>query len=193
MSTSENSLSTTGLRRLLLLALAGQFGLALFEATFALFSMQMWSYGPGKVGTAFMVCGLVMTIAQLGIASSLGRCVGQMRQVAFGFALLGSALGALAVARGTSVVLVEIALLAFGVALIGPNIATLISLRGGAATGAALGVQSTANGVGQTLGTVLGGVLFAWQMHAPFALAAALLLPVSGLALWWGRRATSRT
>ncbi|MEO7965003.1 MAG: hypothetical protein ABIT38_13955 [Gemmatimonadaceae bacterium] len=36
------------------------------------------------------------------------------------------------------------------VALISPIVATLISLRGGSATGAAFGAQSTANGLGQT-------------------------------------------
>ncbi len=177
----------TALRGLLGLALAGQFGLALFESTLALFSMRMWSYGPGQVGAAFMVCGLVMAVAQLGIGSPWARRVGEMRQIAGGFALVGASLAMLGLARGTVSVLATISFLSLGVALIGPNVAALISLRGGAATGAALGAQGTANGIGQTGGAILGGALFAWQMHAPFALAAVLLLPMSGFALWWGR------
>ena len=182
----------TTLHALLALSLAGQFGLALFEATFALFAMRMWGYGPGQVGAAFMVCGVVMAVAQLGVASSFAQRVGGLSQVAAGFALIGVSLGALGLARGGGAVLVTISLLAFGVALISPNVAALISLRGGSRTGAALGAQSTANGLGQTGGTILGGVLFAWQMHAPFALASVLLVPIGGLVLWWDRHSTAR-
>jgi DHA1 family multidrug resistance protein-like MFS transporter len=175
------------LRGLLALSLAGQFGLALFEATFALFSMGMWGYGPEQVGRAFMVCGVVMTVAQLGIATTWARRVGERLQIAAGLALLGASLGALGLARGTAVVIPAIALLAVGVALIGPNVAALISMRAGTTKGAALGAQSTANGIGQTAGTILGGLLFAWRMHVPFMLAAALLLPISAAVLWRDR------
>lgn len=56
------------------------------------------------------------------------------------------------------------------------------------ATGAALGAQGTANPLGQTGGTFLDGLLFAWEIHAPFALGFALLLPIGGLVLWWEGR-----
>lgn len=178
------------LRALLALSLAGQFGLALFEATFALLAKDMWGYGPPQVGAAFMVCGFVMSVAQLGVASSFAKRIGGLSQIAAGFALLGVSLGALGLVRGAGV-FATIAFFAFGVALIGPNVAALISIRGGSRAGAALGVQSTANGIGQTGGTILGGALFAWQMHAPFAVASTLLLAIAGMALWWARRSTT--
>lgn len=173
------------LRSLLGLSLAAQFGLALFETTFALFAKQMWSYGPGEVGAAFMVCGLVMSVAQLGVASPFATRVGPWPQVALGFALVGASLALLVSSRGTVLVLSMIAMLALGIALVSPNVAALITLRGGSSTGAALGAQATANGVGQTAGAALGGVLLAWKMHAPFLLSATLFVAIG---LWVGWR-----
>ena len=71
-------------------------------------------------------------------------------------------------------------------------VAMLISLRGGSATGAAFGAQSTANGLGQTSGTIVDGALFVWPMHAPFAIASVLLLAIGRLVVWWERRSTAR-
>ena len=173
------------LRSLLGLSLAAQFGLALFETTFALFANQMWSYGPAEVGAAFMVCGLVMSIAQLGVASPFAARVGPWPQVAVGFALIGTSLALLVLSRGTIVVLSMVAALALGVALISPNVTSLITLRPGSRTGAALGAQATANGIGQTGGAALGGMLLAWKMHAPFLLAATLFVAVGVWIGWW--------
>ena len=175
----------TILRSLLGLSLAAQFGLALFETTFALFAKQMWSYGPAQVGAAFMVCGLVMSVAQLGVASELAARVGPWPQVAVGFGLVGASLAMLVSSQGSVVVLSMVATLALGIALVAPNVATLITLRVGSRTGAALGAQATANGIGQTGGAALGGILLAWNMHAPFFLAAALFVAVGAAVGWW--------
>ena len=182
----ETEASTqAALRSLLGLSLAAQFGLALFETTFALFANQMWSYGPAEVGAAFMVCGLVMSVAQLGVASPFAARVGPWPQVAVGFALLGASLALLVLSRGTVVVLSMVAALALGIALISPNVTSLITLRPRSRTGAALGAQATANGIGQTGGAALGGMLLAWRMHAPFFLAATLFIAVGVWVAWW--------
>ena len=177
------------LRSLLGLSLAAQFGLALFETTFALFAKQMWSYGPVQVGAAFMVCGLVMSVAQLAVASEFAARVGPWPQVAVGFGLVGASLAMLVSSHGSAVVLSMVATLALGVALVAPNVATLITLRVGSRTGAALGVQATANGIGQTGGAALGGMLLAWNMHAPFFVAATLFVAIGVAVGWWHWRA----
>lgn len=173
------------LRLLLCLSLAAQFGLALFETTFALFAKRMWSYGPTEVGAAFMVCGLVMSVAQLGVASAFARRIGPLPQVAVGFGLVGTSLALLVFSQGVAVILLMIATLALGVALVAPNVAALITLHGGSRTGAAVGAQGTANGLGQTAGATLGGVLLAWNMDAPFMIAAILFVAVGAAVAWW--------
>ena len=137
-----------------------------------------------------MVCGLVMSVAQLALASPFAKRIRGLSQIAAGFVLLGVSLAALELVRGVGV-FAAIAVLSIGVALIGPNVAALISIRAESRTGAALGVQSTANGIGQTLGTILGGALFAWQMHAPFVVASIVLLTIAGVVVLWAHRSST--
>ena len=56
---------------LLALALVAQFALAMFEATFAFHAQAILNYGPTEVGAVFVVCGLVMTLFQVGATSLL--------------------------------------------------------------------------------------------------------------------------
>lgn len=173
---------------LLSLAVAGQFGLALFESTFALYAKRMWSYGPAEVGRAFIVCGLVMSLAQTGVAAMLARRVGELRQVAAGFALVGISLALLPSAQSMSAMLMSVGALALGIAAISPNIAALISMHGGSRSGSSLGLQGAANSLGQVFGTLAGGALLGWQMEAPFRLAAITLLGVTLIVAWLSRR-----
>ena len=184
MDAAVEALRRGPLRRLLALAVASQFGLTLFEATFALYAKRMWNYGPAEVGAAFMICGLVMATGQIGTTAALARRVSEATQIAVGFGLVGASLALLPFARGILPVLAMVAVLALGVALITPNLTALVTTFGGARSGGALGVQSAANSLGQLGGTVLGGVLLGWNMEAPF-LVAALLLMLTGLSVGW--------
>ena len=84
---------------LLALALAGQFALTMFEATFALYAQAMFNYGPGAVGAVFVVCGLVMTVFQAGAVGVLAGRIRELHQVGAGFALMGTSIALLATAR----------------------------------------------------------------------------------------------
>jgi len=165
---------------LLGLGLVGQFGLALFEAMFALYAQAKFNYSPVEVGAVFMVCGLVMTVFQVGAISFLAGRIREIYQIGAGFGLMGTSLVLLGMARGTFFVFVLVGLLALGTALISPNLTALISKRGGGRRiGAALGVQNAANSLGQASGPLLGGVLFIWQINAPYLLTGALLVIVA--------------
>ncbi len=170
---------------LLGLALVGQFALAIFEATFALFAQARFNYGPGAVGAVFVVCGLVMTVFQVGAVGFLAGRVSEIYQIGAGFGLMEASIALLVLARTTFFVFVFVGLLALGTALIAPNLAALISKRGGSRrVGAALGVQNAANSLGQASGPLLGGMLFIWQINAPYLLTGALLVVVA-LGIGW--------
>lgn len=170
---------------LLGLALVGQFGLAIFEATFALYAQAKFNYGPVEVGAVFVMCGLVMTVFQVGAVGFLTGRISEIYKIGAGFALMGVSLGLLAIARTTFSVFAFVGLLALGMAFVSPNLAALISKRGGSRrVGAALGVQNAANSLGQASGPLLGGALFVWQMNAPYLLTGALLVTVA-LVIGW--------
>jgi len=174
---------------LLLLGLTtiSQFGLTLFEVVFALQAQDKLGYSPIQTGFVFMMCGGVMTVFQIVAVSFLTRYVSSVAQVGLGFTLMGSGVLLLIMARSLPVVLGVVALLAFGMALITPNLIALISKRGSQHTGTVLGIQNTANSLGQVGGAMLGGVLFAWQFNAPYGFAGVLLVG-TGLLLGWRQK-----
>ncbi len=170
------------LRSLLGLAAAGQFGLAMFESTFALYAQEKMGYGPKQVGAVFVVCGLVMAVFQVVAVSFLSRRMEARPQIAAGFGLMGGGILLLLWWHAMPLVLSAVFVLALGMALIAPNLAALTSSRGGSHAGAALGMQSAANSLGQVGGPLLGGVLFAWQAQAPYWFGGVFLLGLAALA-----------
>jgi DHA1 family multidrug resistance protein-like MFS transporter len=72
-------------------------------------------------------------------------------------------------------------------ALITPNLIALISKRGSQHKGTVLGIQNTANSLGQVGGAMLGGVLFTWQVNAPYGFTGVLLVG-TGLLLAWRQK-----
>ena len=173
------------LRPLLGLVLVAQFALATFEATFALYAQAMFNYGPVRVGAAFVVCGLVMTVFQAGAVGLLAGRVSEIYQIGAGFGLMGISLGLFVIARATPVVFALVGLVALGTAFISPNLAALISKRGGInRVGESLGVQNAANSLAQASGPLLGGALYLWHSNAPYALAGALSVGAAVTVLW---------
>ncbi len=170
-----------GLAFLLVLVVVSQFGLALFEGTFVLFARNRLSMTPGRAGLVFMVCGLVMAVLQVWAVKVLSRFVSAPIQVAAGLGLMGAAIAALVATRSFFLVLALVAVLAAGNALVTPNLSALISSRGAAHTGTALGLNSSATSVGQFAGPLLGAVLLGWHPTSPFLFGGALLIATAAV------------
>ena len=178
---------------LLALTFAGQFALTMFEGTFALFAQAKFAFGPADVGYVFVICGLVMTVFQAGAVGFLAGKVSEMIQIGAGFALMGTGIALLATAQTKFFVFAFVALLSLGMAFIAPNLSALVSKRGGdGQAGASLGIQNAANSLGQSVGPLLGGALFIWQINAPYLLSGAMLVALA-LGIGWkviaGRKA----
>lgn len=170
---------------LLALTLAGQIALTMFEGTFALFAQAKFAFGPAEVGYVFAVCGLVMTVFQAGAVGFLSGKISEMIQIGAGFAVMGTGIALLATAQTKFLVFAFVALLALGMAFIAPNLSAVVSKRGGERqAGASLGIQNAANSLGQSVGPLLGGLLFIWQPNAPYLLSGASLIALA-LGIAW--------
>lgn len=175
----------TKLRPLLVLAFIGQLGLALFEATFALLASARFNYGPAEVGVIFVVCGSIMAVFQAAVVGYVTIRIREIYQIAAGFVFMGLSLAFLASIQDSTLVYLFVGTMAFGMALIIPNLSALISKRiHKNNTGAAFGLQSVANNLGQTGGPILGGFLFAWSIGIPFLLAGTLLFSTGVIVIW---------
>jgi DHA1 family multidrug resistance protein-like MFS transporter len=163
---------------LLALALAAQFGLAMFEATFALHAREMLGYGPAGVGAIFMVCGSVMAVFQGGAVGYLAPRMSAGHQITVGFLLVGIDLAVLLFARSTPLVLTIVGLQALGMALVTPNLTALSSKGQKQQTGAALGLGNAANSLGQAAGAAIGGLLFAVNMRASYSITGVILVAI---------------
>lgn len=183
---SPPKLKQLGNKLLILLSLTtlGQLGLAIFEGTFALYAQEKLDYTPTEIGIVFMVCGLVMAVFQIIAVNYLSGKLSITRQISLGFSLMGVGIVLLLFPRSLFYVASTVGLLAFGMSLIAPNLSALISKRGGQHSGTVLGIQNSANSLGQVSGPVLGGLLFAWQSSAPYLFTGVILAGI-GLVLGW--------
>lgn len=171
----------------LAVAMAGQVAVALFETTFALHARSDLGMGLLEIGGVFMTCGLMMLVVQLGAVAPLARRWGEPQLASGALALMGLSLALLAAARGSASVFALVALYGIGMGLLTPAVSALVSRRGGAHAGAALGLESGAKSLGQIAGPLFGGVLFGSSVAVPFWLASGLLLGLAPIFAWSGR------
>jgi DHA1 family multidrug resistance protein-like MFS transporter len=164
------------------LAAGGQFGLAIFEGTFAIYAQRRFAYGPGQVGIVFIVCGLVMSVFQYIAVRFLSKVMSPQCQISVGLSLMGVSLLVLPIMKTTSSILLSVGVLAFGMVLVSPNLTALISHSAGNQQGENLGRQSAAESIGQFSGPLFGSLLFSWYAQLPYWVAGAFLISIGVLA-----------
>jgi DHA1 family multidrug resistance protein-like MFS transporter len=168
--------ASTGLGWLLTYAFLAQFGLALFEGTFALHASAEMGLGPRGMGVVFATCGLVMAGMQATVVVWLFTRVAEPVLVGAGFLVMGVGLALLMLSRELVPVLIYVSVFALGTALVTPSLVSMVSKMEGGRTGAALGLQNASGSIGQAVGPTVGAALLPWSVHAPYLLAAVLLV-----------------
>ncbi|MDD5608730.1 MAG: MFS transporter [Ignavibacterium sp.] len=169
-------------RFLLILSFVSQYSLMLFEATFSLHAKYFTGFGTFELGIIFSVCGGVMGIVQSFFIGNLIDKKGENVLMPVGFLLTAVGILALMIFKDFFLILLSVTILSIGISAITPSLSSLISKKFPHHTGSALGVQNSVDNLGKGFGAILGGMLFALNIHLPF-LSASLFLLVIGISL----------
>ena len=168
--------AATPLGVLFVLTLLLLFGVSAFEVALALLGQQVLGFTPGQIGQLFMVCSLAMLAMQILFFSALTKKLDSRRVVVSLFLAMSLGLVLLPRMSEFGALLFIVALIASAAGVLTPLLAYQVSLGATTGLGAALGKQTAAASLGQALGSVAAGGLFALRPESPFWVAAALLL-----------------
>lgn len=154
--------------RLLALNLLAYFGLGAFEVALPLAARGPLGLGTAQVSVLFAECSLVMLAAQAALMWAAPYRA-RFEQVLVASVVVYAA-GVLWLAAASSMAgsVSAVALIAAGSGLVLPLVGYLATLEVGARPGAALGTLTAAGGLGQALGSALGGAFYGYAGPAMF-------------------------
>lgn len=177
-------------RASMVLAALASFAVGTFEVGFSLFGGQTLGLTSSTMAIMFVTCSVAMLVAQSMLLLPAVRRRIDHRWVAATFAASAIALSVTSVVFDAAALGLLIAVVGTGIGMIGPVLSYELLERDGTARGALLGRQAAAGNLGQALGSVSAGSLFALHPAAPFWLAAIVLLFGAGAAyaLWGAAR-----
>ncbi len=167
------------LKLFLILSFISQYSLMVFEATFSLHAKYLFNYGAFELGIIFSVCGGVMGISQSFFMGNLIIRKGENFLVPVGFLLTSVGFFSLMFFENFYLILFGVFIISLGISAIIPSLSSLISKQFPYKTGSVFGIQNSIDNLGKGLGAILGGGLFALNIHLPFLSAGLLLLLIS--------------
>ncbi|HZK90472.1 MAG TPA: MFS transporter [Stellaceae bacterium] len=164
---------------LTILAFAGM------EATFALWAMAQFGWGPAQIGYVFTYVGLISAIMQGGLIGRLTARFGEEKLLIAGLASIALGLLILPAAGDLALLLASVTFLALGMGAMQPSLNSLISRRAGAEEqGEVMGVAQSVASLSRVLGPLLAGLLFAgFGRDSPFL--CGMVLVVAAALIGW--------
>src|SRR6195256_4724071 len=156
---------------LVILAFAGM------EATFALWAMREYGWGPAQIGYVFTYVGLLSAVMQGGLIGPLTRRFGEERLMQSGLALIALGLLPLPLASTLPPLIVAVTGLSIGMGAMQPSLNSLISRRAAAEEqGEVMGLAQSVGSLSRVLGPIIAGALFeAFGRNSPYLWGAALV------------------
>jgi DHA1 family tetracycline resistance protein-like MFS transporter len=158
----RDALGRKVLARLLAVFFLAILAFAGMEATFALWAMAQFGWGPAQIGYVFTYVGLLSAVMQGGLIGRLTARFGEEKLLVAGLALIALGLVVLPAARDLALLVVSVSFLALGMGAMQPSLNSLISRRAGAEEqGEVMGVAQSVASLSRVLGPLLAGLLFA--------------------------------
>ena len=156
------ALGRTVLARLLAIFFLAILAFAGMEATFALWAMAQFGWGPAQIGYVFTYVGLLSAVMQGGLIGRLTARFGEEKLLLTGLTLIALGLLVIPLARDLGLLLVSVSFLALGMGAMQPSLNSLISRRAGVEEqGEVMGVAQSVASLSRVLGPLLAGALFA--------------------------------
>lgn len=163
------------IRQARLLTVFVVFGITVAEVGITLFGKLALVLGPRGISFFFVVCSLIMILAQVWAYPRLTRRLGAQRTLTAAFALMTLGLAGMPFAESSAAAGLAFAAAGGGTGVLIPALATQVADAAAGAHGAEFGWQAAAANVGQAIAAASTGVLYAARPSAPFLLAAAVL------------------
>jgi len=158
----RDALARPALARLLLVFFLAILAFGGMEATFALWAMAQFGWGPAQIGYVFTYIGILSAIMQGGLIGRLTARFGEERLLLAGLVTIALGLLAIPAAHDLPLLLLAVSLLALGMGAMQPSLNSLISRRAGAEEqGEVMGVAQSVASLSRVLGPLLAGALFA--------------------------------
>jgi MFS transporter, DHA1 family, tetracycline resistance protein len=158
----RDALARKALSRLLAVFFLAILAFAGMEATFALWAMAQFGWGPAQIGYVFTYVGVLSALMQGGLIGRLTARFGEERLLIAGLSSIAIGLLTITAARDLPILIVAVSFLALGMGVMQPSLNSLISRRAGAAEqGEVMGVAQSIASLSRVLGPLLAGALFA--------------------------------
>jgi DHA1 family tetracycline resistance protein-like MFS transporter len=174
----RDALARKTLARLLLIFFLAILAFGGMEATFALWAMAQFGWGPAQIGYIFTYVGVLSALMQGGLIGRLTARFGEEKLLIAGLSLIALGLVTITLAHSLPVLIVAVSCLALGMGAMQPSLNSLISRRAGAGEqGEVMGVAQSVASLSRVLGPLLAGALFAGLgRDAPFLAGMALVV-----------------
>jgi MFS transporter, DHA1 family, tetracycline resistance protein len=181
----RDALARPALARLLVVFFLAILAFGGMEATFALWAMAQFGWGPAQIGYLFTYIGVLSAVTQGGLIGRLTARFGEEKLLIAGLMLIALGLLAIPAAHDLPVLVVAVSCLALGMGAMQPSLNSLISRRAGAEEqGEIMGVAQSVASLSRVLGPLFAGALFAGLgRNSPFL--AGMVLVVAASALSW--------
>jgi MFS family permease len=181
----RDALARKSLARLLVVFFLAILAFGGMEATFALWAMAQFGWGPAQIGYIFTYVGVLSAVMQGGLIGRLAARFGEEKLLVAGLLLIALGLLSIPAAHDLPVLLIAVSCLALGMGAMQPSLNSLISRRAGVEEqGEVLGVAQSVASLSRVLGPLLAGALFAGLgRDSPF-LAGMVLVAVAATLSW---------
>lgn len=161
------------------------FGIANFQATLSIYLAQKFAYTPTDIAIILTVGGFIGVILQMFVVNKLFKRFGEMKVILVNLLVAAVMMLLVIYVSGFFIILVVSTVFSIATTFIRPAVNTLISKLAGTEQGFAAGMNNAYMSLGNMFGPALAGVLFDWNMDAPYILGTAVLVGAFIVAFAW--------